>query len=372
MTRQPVFLQPKLPSSHNSLVALLDRWERYARVVTEISNGEVEKIWCVSEAFPKGNHSQKKENLEFLGTFQNRFSPIRIPARLIEALRCNESLQLTLICGDYFKSLILALVIRRRYPSRVRIQIQFHGDFYRFRRRPSLRLYVQSILARLAVLVADSIRVVSFTQESEIRKKILKGNIQFVYSPIPIDFSKISPVLNRSQKYQISFVGRLHEERGVKLFSQIATKLIQENELARIVIAGSGPEEAWLKNELEAANIINAIEFRGELTSEELLKLYGDSRVLISTAPYESYGLSIREAALSGLYVAARDNSGVQEAILDFPDLIVSFETPDQAVRLINEMLDRPRPKSLEVAIQRQIIRDTNACYSLAESWISA
>jgi len=341
-------------------------------VVTEISNGEVQKIWCVSDVFPKGNHSQNRENLEFLGAFQNMFSPFRIPAKLKETLRFNESLQLTLICGDYFKSLILALVIRRRYPSRVRIQIQFHGDFYRFRRRPSLRLYVQSILARLAARVADSIRVVSLSQESEIRKKIPKDNIQFVYSPIPIDFSKISPALNSSQKHQVTFVGRLHEERGVKQFSQIAAKLIRENDFVSIVIAGSGPEEAWLKNELEAEDIIDAIEFRGELTGVELLKLYGDSRVLISTAPYESYGLSIREAALSGLYVAARDNSGVREAILDFPDLIASFETPDQAVRLINEMLDRPRPNSLDVAIQRQIIRDNNACYRLAESWISA
>jgi glycosyltransferase involved in cell wall biosynthesis len=341
-------------------------------VVKEISDGEVEKIWCVSGVFPKDNHSQNRENLEFLGTFQNMFSPFMIPAKLNEILQFNESLQLTLVCGDYFKSFLQALIIRRRYPNRVRIQIQFHGDFYRFRRRSSLRLYAQSILARLAVIAADSIRVVSLSQESEIKRKFPKNSIQFVYSPVPIDFSKISSVLKDSQKHQIAFVGRLHEERGIKLFSQIAAQLIQQNGVANIVIAGSGPEEEWLKNRLEAENVISAIEFRGELTGVELLKLYGESRILISTAPYESYGLSIREAALSGLYVAALDSSGVREAILDFPDLIGSFETLDQAVRLISELLNRPRPKSLDVAIRRQIIRDREACYRLAESWISA
>ena len=371
MTRQPIFLQAKFPTSQNALDDLCNRWEKYGQLVAEFSNQEVKKIWIYGLESDIVDSLTKSNHLEFLGTCQKRFSLFLPPAPIIEIIERNQTLKVTLVCGDYFKALISALIIRCRYPGRVKVQIQYHGDFFKFRRRPSLRLYIQNFLGRLAVHFADSIRVVSASQERAIRQIIAKREIHVVCCPIPIDASRISPRTRIPQKHQVVFVGRLHEERGIKMFAEIAEKLVLGNEFVNIMIAGSGPEETWLKNVICRKDLSNKIEFCGELTSTELQQLYGNSRVLISTAPHESYGLSIREAALSGIYVAARDNSGVREAILDFPDLIANFKSSDEAVKLVGEMLERALPHSLETYIQHQIDKDRNSCHSLAQTWLS-
>jgi hypothetical protein len=116
--------------------------------------------------------------------------------------------------------------------------------------------------------------------------------------------------------------------------------------------------------------MMNRIELCGNLTGYELQNLYSESRVLLSTAPYESYGLSIREAALSGIHVVALNNSGVRQARIDFPKLIKVFKTVDEAVELIRELLQQSNPDSHDEALLTQIQKDHENCLNLARSWL--
>jgi len=138
------------------------------------------------------------------------------------------------------------------------------------------------------------------------------------------------------KRISLGFVGRVHEERDPLSWAAIANSL---PDMPKLVV-GDGP----LLNEMRMR--LKKGEFTGALNSAELEKIWPRINVLLSTAPYESYGLTIREALLHGVPVVAKTSAGVRELASRFPKLVRSFEEPSQAITLIVELFDSPPSKS--------------------------
>jgi glycosyltransferase involved in cell wall biosynthesis len=81
--------------------------------------------------------------------------------------------------------------------------------------------------------------------------------------------------------------------------------------------------------------------FLGSLKNSEVQETWSGIGVLLSTAPFESYGLAMREALLHNVPVVSRRNAGSLELKEKYPNLIGLFDGTEEAVTEITEILQR-------------------------------
>lgn len=142
-----------------------------------------------------------------------------------------------------------------------------------------------------------------------------------VHNPVMLNSEKSDTryeyLFDSCNKYMLS-VGRLHKTKGLSFMLRIFFELKQVNKYFKLVIVGTGPELKLLQCEacrfgfkLYSGDACWDIVFIGEATAGELMYLYGNSDVLISTSHSESFGLTIIEALASNLPVVCSDFGGV-------------------------------------------------------------
>jgi glycosyltransferase involved in cell wall biosynthesis len=226
------------------------------------------------------------------------------------------------------------------------------------------------LLSRLGIYFSDSIRIVSKFQAQEIVEISKRAESKFVLAPIPIDISRIS-YAPRDLDFDIAYIGRLHNERGVKEFLKIVKALKFINPDIRIVIVGDGFLWNLIKKDLSKWLTDSTVAMTGFLPPNRMSEIYSSSKILLSCAPREGYGLTLREAVLSGLHVVARVSQGTRELTESFPDAIDVYSDLNQAVGLIQKRLVELRPQQNFEYIQAQVQKDLEGVSRLVDSWLT-
>jgi glycosyltransferase involved in cell wall biosynthesis len=262
-------------------------------------------------------------------------------------------------------------MLKALLPSKISIQCQFHGDTYSHEMNKGAVGFFRIISSRAAMKVSDSIRVVSKFQEAEIQQVAGGLSARFVIAPIPIDYSKIPNRDDFSNVYDIALIGRLHNERGIVQAVSILKQLISSLPSVKIVIVGEGPERKYLEKNLHDEIAQGFIQLPGALHGYKLRKIYAGSKVLLSTAPREGYGLTLREAILSGMRVIARDSLGARETAKDFPAALQFFTSTIEAVEQVLNVVNTERNLTeLSEYSAFQAKAEEESLKRLVESWI--
>jgi len=362
--RAVYFIQSKFPTNHVELNDLLKRWESYAASVKESSGKDPITIVSLSSRL---NLKDQFDNLRTLSESSSFFLNLYFTIRDIQ----NRETSATLVAGDNQQSFLFCIIVKIICPSKIRIQIQFHGDIYSFRMHGGYKGAFRSIASRIALKLSDSVRIVSRFQKSEILSISQRPMKQFVVAPIPIDYSKIPLKSEILENFDIAMVGRLQEERGIIEAVSILKGLLSEKPNLRIVIVGDGPLRENVIQNLQGEVDAGSVQLLGSLFGAELRSVYAQSRVLLSTAPREGYGLTLREAALSGMRILARDSNGARQASDDFPESFTLFATSEQALQSIPFLLNMARsPKGYSQLMDDQRKRDEEGLERLINSWI--
>jgi glycosyltransferase involved in cell wall biosynthesis len=160
------------------------------------------------------------------------------------------------------------------------------------------------------------------------------------------------------------FLGRLSQEKGLTQLLK-AWQLVKTSG-AKLVIAGTGPEEASLRDYV-ARNRFDNIELRGFVPIEEQPQLWRGAAALIVPSIWEEpFGLVVLEA-WAHYRPALVSNRGALPEIVRHPSLIFSPEDPVDVASKIDGVLDNPDARDeLAIAGNRKLHRD----YTLS-SWRS-
>lgn len=362
-----MFLQSKFPTDATDLDSLLKRWDLYGEIVNSSTNGQKIEIFSLREhlILESRKFLISPGKIDLGNTVVTRFK------RLVQLISGNDD-DYTIVVGDNQLSLLAATLLKFRFYSRIRIQVQFHGNTYNFSANKDPLGLLRVLLSRVAIHFADSIRTVSEFQESEIRSVSLKKNLKFVVSPIPINFAKVpSHDSSSSSSIDILYVGRLHRERGIREFISIICQLKAMRPLLKVTVVGGGPEKRWAEDKLSKYINDGTVVFFGHVSASSLLEFYSSSKVLLSTAPREGYGLSLREAALSGMSVIARKSKGSAEAAKFYGENIGVYETEEDAIRSVFRALNGDFPKSNTDLKNLQEKFDEASLNNLIQSWLS-
>ena len=108
----------------------------------------------------------------------------------------------------------------------------------------------------------------------------------------------------------ILFVGRLVRTKGLSYLID-AMKMVN----SKLVICGSGPEEARLRRLIAANDLDDKVELRGRVDEQEKMRLMASCSVFVMPSTWESYGLAVVEAMALEKPIVASNVGGLPEVI---------------------------------------------------------
>jgi glycosyltransferase involved in cell wall biosynthesis len=132
------------------------------------------------------------------------------------------------------------------------------------------------------------------------------------------------------------------------------------------MVIGDGPLATRMKSELPKAI------FTGLLSNQEVQKKWVGIGALLSTAPFESYGLAMREALLQGVPVVSRENAGAVQLAQRYPNLIKLYTHKTQAQQYLREFLENPLDeKEFEIFKRDFFAQQEESLIRLAKVWLN-
>jgi glycosyltransferase involved in cell wall biosynthesis len=124
---------------------------------------------------------------------------------------------------------------------------------------------------------------------------------------------------------KVLYAGRLTKEKGVELLAETFLRARERDPRLHLILAGGGPEEAWLRERLEEGarstpepgRLGPIATFLGWLDREALARVYASCDVFLFCSQTDTYGQVIAEAQASGLPVVAVAEGGPGSLIRD-------------------------------------------------------
>ncbi len=211
-------------------------------------------------------------------------------------------------------------------------------------------------LEQLGLVYADLVLVNSRAVEQEIRDRRLPlRRLEVV--PNGVNLQTFSPAPVQSQgSGQILFIGRLVPQKGIAVLLQAFKAVLGRYPESKLVIAGDGELELFLKRTTRYLGIPHRVSFVNWQTGEALVDLYRQSEFVVIPSYYEPFGIVALEAMACGCPVIASRTGGLAEIITDGVNgyLVSVGDYLQLAQRMVNLLQDKPRRESMGQAARKR------------------
>jgi glycosyltransferase involved in cell wall biosynthesis len=372
VVKSPTYVFPEFAKGEDDPNILMRRLDMYGAAYSQISSGG--KLILLIGLDAKKMRLVTSENYQHIKIVQvskstkNVFKFAFLSQRKLNMIGGKPSI---LIAGDLYSAFLTSLLLKltniRNF--HLPIQISIHGFYIRNLelRKSKLRILIRMYLL-LTYKVATSIRAVSTEIKEDLTLNSHVQSSKIFVSPIPITLGVSKEKILRTN--DLLFVGRFHEERGIGQLEEIFELLRGRGLKLNPMVVGSGPLLTAFK--LKINRIWPSCRYEGFLEREELNRLFCSSRILLSTAPTEGYGLTIREALAQGCFLVARRNEVTKGLASSFPSLVFLFDTKEEAVDHLQNLL-HTQPNDSDTQRFRIYVEKTNraSLESLSTSWLN-
>lgn len=113
--------------------------------------------------------------------------------------------------------------------------------------------------------------------------------------------------------------------------------------LARLTIAGSGPELAALQEMVRSMHLESAVTFTGRIDTEDMPQLYRDADIVLNPSLADNMPNSVLEALASGVPVVSTDVGGIPFLVQhDNTALLIPVKNPAAMAAAIFSLLESP------------------------------
>lgn len=150
---------------------------------------------------------------------------------------------------------------------------------------------------------------------------------------VPEDVPQEGPV--------ILSVGRLIDWKGTRYLVDAMPQVLRAFPAARLIIAGTGPEEPALRRQVHEIGIDHAVFFSGIVDTRDLPSLYRSADVFVLPSVTrkgntEALGVVLLEAMAAGCPVIGSDTGGISDIVADGEN---GFLVPEQRPDLLAERI---------------------------------
>lgn len=172
--------------------------------------------------------------------------------------------------------------------------------------------------ARRVFKRAAKITVVSNFLKNELVALFPETETKIAVIPMPID----PVVLQHEEKADVPgriilCPARLIEQKNLGVLMEAFTQITTEFPDAKLLIVGSGPKEAELKNKARNLDLEKKVEFLPSMPPAKLGKLYQAAEVVTLVSRNEGFGLVLVEAFLFQKPVVAARSGGIPDIVSD-------------------------------------------------------
>ena len=182
-----------------------------------------------------------------------------------------------------------------------RVVLQKHGG--------SLREFsgggLFAAFVRATLRLADAIVVLSRAELAEYRERLPGKNVVLLPNGIDLGREKDSRHGGAPGPLRAIYVGRLAPRKGlteiIDAFSRLKEEGTNQGKTARLVIAGSGPDEAALKARVRSLGLEEDVSFAGPAYGEHKARLLSESDVLLLPSYSEGLPYALLEAMAAGV-----------------------------------------------------------------------
>lgn len=365
MMRYPIMLLADLKSATSIPNDLYRRYEKYGTEIKQQSQGLAQGLFLISGGHNNKISHQVDKHLWHFAHQAKRWQ-YRKAARYAAAELVNRDVQPPMvIAGDPFFGLLAAFRLRKLLKRNIPIQVSFHGELTKIGFGTSIKGRLQNIFVKLTIKKVDSVRLVSEDQIEYALSLFGIDRSKIVIAPVPI--TSTITWADRPNRKVIGFVGRIHPQRGVGTWVETLSKITFPCEA---LIIGDGSLRIEMVEKLRLLSHINA-KFTGYLAQSEVDEKWNSISVLLSTAPYESYGMAMREAILHGVPVVSIRNSGSQKLFDQCPEMITLVSNSSEAAHAVEHFINNPPPQSASDKFRKDFLAQQKRNLEiLAQSWI--
>lgn len=239
---------------------------------------------------------------------------------------------------------LIAIFVKKLLKKEIKIYIISHGGDAKL-------LNSNSILKRIGNFVMNNatktIAVSSYVKKtlSEISRK----NLKFNTIPMGVDIDKFNNNKEiEKKKYDLIFVGRLEEKKGVKILIDAIKELSLKDLYFNVIIIGSGTLKNSLQKRTSEYNLNNSITFTGSLTHEQIVEYMSLSKIFILPSidlSYDSEGLPtvLLEAMAMGLAIITTDAGGITDvAKNDYNSILIEQNNVKMLSEKIETLINNP------------------------------
>jgi glycosyltransferase involved in cell wall biosynthesis len=165
--------------------------------------------------------------------------------------------------------------------------------------------------------------------------------------PLPALDDGDLPVVPASGR-MIFAAGRLIHQKGFDLLIEAFRQL--DDPEARLVIAGSGPEEEALRQQIVTAGLTDRVRMAGY--TPDIRPFLDQARLFVLPSRFEGYGAVIIEALGAGRPVIATASTPAVDDVLTDPvcGRAIPIEDIPALTRALRELLDQPPPDPFALA----------------------
>lgn len=219
-------------------------------------------------------------------------------------------------------------------------------------------------LSTHVVAVSASVRDYAIQQEG-----LPVERVDTVYNGI--DLEEFQPRPERREEARARFglpagafvvagVGRLSYQKNFSLFLDVAARVLADHPQAYFAIAGTGDEDAALRQKAKDLGIESRLKFLGFVS--DMRALYPAADVLLLTSRYEGLPITILEAMATGTAIVSSNLDGVQEVLRDGEDsALVTPGDADGFAQRLRALMDSP---ALGERFRRAALAKVRSTYS--------
>jgi len=236
----------------------------------------------------------------------------------------------------------------------------------------SVQAHANDLFERGWLLKKKVDRSVFFATISEFNQRFLEN--------LDADFKKIKiircgvdqgwqPPAKPTQKngiFTIGTVGRLVEKKGIDTLIDAIAKLVKSDRKVCLKIAGNGPLESALKNQVASLRITDdSVQFLGALPHDQVAEFISGLDVFVLPCKKDSNGdmdgipVVLMEAMLCQIPVISTELSGIPELVVNnISGLTISPDNDIELTRAISQLMDSPDTRLRLISGGKQRVED--------------
>jgi glycosyltransferase involved in cell wall biosynthesis len=312
----------------------------------------------------------REDYLQIEKLCQKTWNPIKFAFLAKKYLLGNGFNPKLILAGDPWISFHSAYVLTKMLNRDIPIQVQLHADISDQRwTKINLKNRIKAKLVGFSLSNSSSIRVVTPEIASRLSPKFKNIENKIVISPMPLNISDVKnpKVLPNA----LGFIGRMEKDRGIDLLPMFASISYLFDEQTSLILIGSGSSlSKTLKNIKNRVPNMSVTSY-GYLTGSDFENKMSEIGILLSLAPSESYGRTVRECLIQGIPVLALNSKSMNCLEMQYPNSgLKTFELEELHNGKIEIKITELRSSGVKENLKRHILSiNEETSNILAQSW---